>query len=169
MNRIGILVGAAGCLLVGPVFAQETPSTTANPPAQEVTPSEGTPQKAVKCVPTGKCDMARVHFAFDSFALDDEAKATLDHTAECLKNNQNVQISISGSADSRGSVEYNQRLGQRRADAVGCYLKSRGVEKNRVSTLSLGKEHPICGAKTETCFAQNRNATITSAPATASR
>jgi peptidoglycan-associated lipoprotein len=155
---MGIFVATAGMLFAGGAFAQEAP-----PPAKPM----GTAQ--VKCVPSGKCDQARVHFAFDSAVLDDEAKAILDETAQCLKTNQNVQISIEGSTDKRGSAEYNKKLGMERADAVSCYLQSRGVPKAQLTTVSLGETRPLCPGATESCFAQNRNATLVPAAPVAVR
>jgi len=55
-------------------------------------------------------------------------------------------------------VEYNLALGERRAKAVKDYLVSLGVPESRLSTLSYGKEKPICRDADEACWSQNRRA-----------
>ncbi len=63
---------------------------------------------------------------------------------------------IEGNADERGTAEYNLALGDRRARAAMDYLEANGITKDRLSTLSNGKERPTCAEPTEACRAQNR-------------
>jgi len=101
----------------------------------------------------------RVFFAFDSYALNSEARATLDRQAAWLNEYQNVTVLVGGHADERGTREYNLALAARRANSAKDYLVSRGVDPARLSTVSYGEERPVCGASTEECWALNRNAT----------
>jgi peptidoglycan-associated lipoprotein len=98
----------------------------------------------------------RVFFGFDKSDLTPEARATLDRQAAWLNQYPRVTISIEGHADERGTREYNLALGERRADAVKKYLTARGVDANRVATISYGKERPQVLGSNEAAWAQNR-------------
>jgi peptidoglycan-associated lipoprotein len=100
----------------------------------------------------------RVFFDFDSFALDDEDRRTLDAQAAWLARNAAVRVTIEGHADERGTREYNLALGDRRANAARDYLQARGVAPNRMQTISWGKERPANPASNEQAWAENRRA-----------
>ena len=102
----------------------------------------------------------RVFFKFDSSALGEEAKRTLDRTAIWLNNNSDINILIEGHCDERGTREYNLALGQRRADAAKKYLVSRGVSSSRIRTISYGKERPAVVGKGEAVWSKNRRSVI---------
>jgi peptidoglycan-associated lipoprotein len=69
-----------------------------------------------------------------------------------------VTVTIEGNADERGTREYNLALGARRATTVKEYLVSLGVGANRLTTMSFGKERPVCVESNEACWSQNRRA-----------
>lgn len=98
----------------------------------------------------------RVHFAFDSYELTDEGRATLDRQADWLKAYGSVNITVEGHCDERGTREYNLALGERRASAVKAYLAAAGVSESRVDTISYGKERPEAVGSSEESWAQNR-------------
>jgi peptidoglycan-associated lipoprotein len=100
----------------------------------------------------------RVFFDFDSFALDDRDRTTLDAQAAWLTRNAAVRVTIEGHADERGTREYNLALGDRRANAARDYLQSRGISPGRMQTISWGKERPANPASTEEAYAENRRA-----------
>lgn len=100
----------------------------------------------------------RVFFAFDRSDLSSEAQSSLKSQAKWLKNNKNVNIVVEGHADERGTREYNLALGERRASAVKRFLIAQGVEANRISTISYGKERPAVLGSNEAAWAQNRRA-----------
>ena len=100
----------------------------------------------------------RVFFDFDSFALDDEDRRTLDAQAAWLARNAAVRVTIEGHADERGTREYNLALGDRRANSARDYLQSRGVAAARMQTISWGKERPAIDGHDESAWAQNRRA-----------
>jgi peptidoglycan-associated lipoprotein len=81
----------------------------------------------------------------------------LDANADWLKANPNMLLLITGNCDERGTVEYNLALGDRRARQAMNYLTSKGVDASRISTISYGKERPICKESNEKCWAMNRN------------
>jgi peptidoglycan-associated lipoprotein len=97
-----------------------------------------------------------VYFPFDSDELDDAAHTALDGNVTWLTDNANVRVELEGHCDSRGTVEYNLALGARRARAVQEYLVGQGVAAERLTTISYGKELPVCREETEACWARNR-------------
>ena len=76
--------------------------------------------------------------------------------AEWLKANPKVKVRIEGNCDERGTIEYNQALGQRRAASAKKYLTDVGVSPSRISLISYGKEKPACTDHNETCWQKNR-------------
>lgn len=97
-----------------------------------------------------------LHFAFDSYELDEGARQILRDNAEWLKDNPSVRVEIEGHCDERGTVEYNLALGAKRARAAKDYLSTLGVSQDRMSTISYGEELPLCSEHTEACWADNR-------------
>jgi peptidoglycan-associated lipoprotein len=101
------------------------------------------------------------YFDFDKYNIRDDARATLENDARWLKDNPKVRVKIEGHCDERGTTEYNLALGERRAKAVKRLLIALGVEKIRPSTISYGKERPVCTEHNETCYQKNRRAHFT--------
>jgi peptidoglycan-associated lipoprotein len=99
-----------------------------------------------------------VFFAFDKSDLDDTARATLQKQAAWFSRYQAVTVAVQGNADERGTREYNLALGARRAAAVKDYLVGLGVRSGRLTTISFGKERPVCVESNETCWSKNRRA-----------
>lgn len=99
-----------------------------------------------------------IYFDYDSYGLSMDARELLNLNAEWLRANPGARIEIEGHCDSRGTIEYNLGLGARRATAVRDYLVSVGISPERMSTISYGKELPLCRDETPSCWAQNRRA-----------
>ena len=97
-----------------------------------------------------------IHFAFDRYDLNAEARQILTRKAEILKQFPEVKMVIEGHCDIRGTAEYNLALGERRARAAADYLVNLGVETSRLSIVSYGKERPIAPGNSEAAHAQNR-------------
>ena len=95
-------------------------------------------------------------FDFDRADIRADARDMLSQTAEFLKSNPSIRVTIEGHCDERGSTEYNLGLGDRRAAAVKEYLVSLGISADRMNTVSFGKEKPFCMEHGETCWQQNR-------------
>jgi peptidoglycan-associated lipoprotein len=97
-----------------------------------------------------------IYFDFDRSFVRDDAKAVMKANAEWLKANPKVKIKIEGNCDERGTKEYNQALGQRRATSAKKYLTDMGIAANRISLISYGKEKPVCTESSESCWQKNR-------------
>jgi peptidoglycan-associated lipoprotein len=102
--------------------------------------------------------MQTVHYPYDSSNLDDDAKKTLKANAAIMKEHSDLKIQIEGHCDRHGGIQYNIALGEKRANAAKKYLEDIGVNSERVSTISFGKEHLLDSAETEAADAKNRRA-----------
>ncbi len=100
----------------------------------------------------------RVFFETESSSLTTEAMSTLDKQAAWLNQYQNYRVLIEGHADERGTREYNIALGARRSSVVVNYLVSKGVNGQRITSQSFGKERPVAICNDISCWSQNRRA-----------
>jgi peptidoglycan-associated lipoprotein len=97
------------------------------------------------------------HFDFDQAAIRTGDAAILDQKLPVLRSNATIRIRITGNCDERGSAEYNLALGDRRALAAKQYLVERGIDANRIETVSNGEERPVDPGHNEQAWAMNRN------------
>jgi peptidoglycan-associated lipoprotein len=104
--------------------------------------------------------LKQIFFAFDKSDIRPGDAKVLDATAAYLKANPSQLVLIEGHCDERGTAEYNLALGERRAKSAMNYLVSNGIEASRITTISYGKERPVCSEHAETCWARNRNDTF---------
>ena len=98
----------------------------------------------------------RVFFESDQTDLSPQAIATLEKQAQWLQTYSRYAFTIEGHADERGTREYNIALGTRRAQTVRDYLASRGIQAQRMRTISYGKERPVAVCNDISCWSQNR-------------
>lgn len=105
-------------------------------------------------------DLELAHFGFNSAILTETGKAAISQDARVLQQDPSLKVEAQGYCDDRGSVQYNQALGERRAFAVKAYLISLGVSGDRVATASFGKSHPLDPRDTEQAWALNRRASF---------
>lgn len=97
-----------------------------------------------------------IHFAFNQYTIEPQDGSILKANAQWLQAHPKTQVTVEGHCDQRGSEEYNIALGAKRAEAAKNYLITLGVSPNRISTISYGKELPLCTQMTPSCWAQNR-------------
>jgi peptidoglycan-associated lipoprotein len=101
------------------------------------------------------------YFDYDKSDLRDDARKALTSDADLLKRifqtDPNFRVTIEGNCDERGSAEYNLGLGDRRASAAKDFLVQLGVPADRLTTISYGKERPVCTEATEDCYQRNRH------------
>jgi len=100
----------------------------------------------------------RVFFESDQTDLTSQAIATLEKQAQWLQQYDRYSFTIEGHADERGTREYNIALGAKRAQSVRSFLASRGINPNRMRTISYGKERPVAVCNDISCWSQNRRA-----------
>ena len=119
-----LLLGAAMCALFVPAVQAQTSGAT---------PMAGT---ATTTMP----GRYQVFFALNSTTLDPQARQTINQAAVDWRRTGTAQISVIGHTDTSGSSEYNQRLSERRADAVQAALIEEGVPAGSIVTLGRGQE-----------------------------
>jgi peptidoglycan-associated lipoprotein len=100
-----------------------------------------------------------VYFDFDKADLRQDARNVLSKNAETmLKSKSAAKVKIEGHCDERGSAEYNLALGERRAKSVMQYMLTLGVQPERLSIVSYGKEKPAVQGNDEAAWGKNRRA-----------
>jgi len=104
----------------------------------------------------------RVHFKINSFDLTKDAKSALDEFAAKIKGlDKGVYLEIQGHTDDTGGTDYNDQLGQQRAEAVRRYLsREHKLPLGRISTISYGDTDPVASNKTAKGRSQNRRVVI---------
>ena len=104
----------------------------------------------------------RVRFKTSSYELTKEAKAALDEFAgRVVKLDKGIWIEIQGHTDDTGGTDFNDALGQQRAEAVRRYLaRAHKVPLSRMSTISYADTLPIASNKTAKGRSQNRRVVV---------
>jgi len=97
-----------------------------------------------------------IYFDFDKYNLKPLAQTTLKNGAPAYLKYTDYKLVIEGHCDERGTAEYNLALGQKRADEAAKYLTDLGIQKDRIKTISYGKEMPLDKGHTEEAWAKNR-------------
>ena len=98
----------------------------------------------------------RVFFATNKSSLTTASRATLRKQATYLRKNKNLNVTIEGHADERGTREYNLALGERRANSAKDYLMAYGISASRISVISYGKERPVDSGSNPLAWSKNR-------------
>ena len=97
-----------------------------------------------------------IYFDYDKSDIRTEDQSSIQADASFLQQHANINFTIEGHCDERGSTEYNLALGDKRAASVKNALVAAGVSADRIKTVSLGKEKPFCTESNEACWQQNR-------------
>lgn len=152
------LLAVTGCAKK-PAPAPATPppaptETTPTPAPTTPAPAPTTPAPAE--VQEG--DLQPAYFDYDAATLREDARAALDANARLLRQNAALRLVVEGHCDERGTIEYNQALGQQRAEAARDYLVGQGIDAARLSVISYGKERPFATGSDEASWQQNRRA-----------
>ena len=103
----------------------------------------------------------RVLFGYDSSDLDDDDRAILNNQSKFLNQNPSLKVTIEGHCDERGTREYNLALGEKRASSVKDYLISLGINSERISVVSYGKERPQVLGSNKAAWSMNRRSVTT--------
>jgi peptidoglycan-associated lipoprotein len=99
-----------------------------------------------------------IYYDYDAYTLSPPAKKVLDEKIAFLKQYPKVKVTVEGHCDERGTTEYNLALGERRANAAYQYILNSGLQTQKLSTVSYGKERPIVTGHDEASYAKNRRA-----------
>jgi peptidoglycan-associated lipoprotein len=97
-----------------------------------------------------------IYFDFDNADIRYDQQSATERDASFLAQHAKINLTIEGTCDERGSIEYNLALGDKRANAVKEMLLAGGVSSANVKTISFGKEKPVCDEHDESCWQQNR-------------
>lgn len=169
---IGIALLVAACASspepAPPPAAAPAPAAKQEPPAAKPAPAAAAPTPAKRCDASVTFQKDET-FAFDRYVLTPAARTRLDRDvvgrlATCASIEAVV---IEGHADRLGSQQYNQKLSERRADNAKAYLVSKGVARDKIETIGMGKTVPakFCPDDKDrkaliACLAPNRRAII---------
>ena len=105
-----------------------------------------------------------VTFATNSYSLEPQFLRTLDRIADSMVSFPDSLIDVYGFTDSTGSVGYNQRLSEQRAQAVANYLIGHGVSAGRIRSQGFGVGNPVASNDTEDGRSRNRRVEIKIVP-----
>jgi peptidoglycan-associated lipoprotein len=97
-----------------------------------------------------------IHFGYDSADVEPGERDHLAQNVDWLRQNARAKVELEGHCDSRGTIEYNLGLGAKRAKAVKDALVAQGIAPDRLSTISYGKELPLCQDESDACWQRNR-------------
>jgi peptidoglycan-associated lipoprotein len=98
----------------------------------------------------------KVLFDFDSSVVRASEQGNVDAVASYLKGNPGVGLRVDGHCDERGTEDYNNALGERRALALRDAVIALGVEADRVITQTFGENKPVAIGQDESAYRQNR-------------
>jgi outer membrane protein OmpA-like peptidoglycan-associated protein len=108
-----------------------------------------------------------VTFATDSSDLNPAFFDVLSSVGKVVNEFDQTIVEVAGHTDSTGSESYNQSLSERRASTVSTYLRSRGVDEQRMITIGLGESMPVADNSQAAGRQANRRVEITMVPLTA--
>lgn len=97
-----------------------------------------------------------VYFDSGRATVKDESHARLDRIVEYMTHKPSVRIRVAGHTDNVGNARANQRLSERRAQAVREYLVSHDIDGDRIEAVGHGDEEPVASNDTEEGREQNR-------------
>ncbi len=176
-----VLIAAALAFIGACATEPEAPAPKSAPAAPPPTPKAQPraavppPPPAAKAAPAAPKKPAIVNlastelFEFNKAVLTADARGKLD--GEVLAKLRDISdiryIIVNGHADRLGSSQYNQKLSEKRADAVRAYLVSKGVDASKVETLGFGKTLPVQSCPDQkdrkgliSCLAPNRRVVV---------
>lgn len=141
---------------------EETPITSnIEPPQSKIEPGEvnsGVPgiDGFIKPVGSLATVFQRISFGLNDISIKQASSSRLDAVVDYLKKHKNVYVFVEGHCCERGSAQYNLSLGAKRAGSVRAYLVKRGIDPNRIFTISYGLERPFDSGHSEEAYRKNR-------------
>jgi len=115
----------------------------------------------VAAAPPADAPLATVLFDFNQSVVKSKYDKDLEKAADLLKKNPGLKIRIEGNTDNIGTAAYNQKLSEKRADAVkDCLVRKYGIDAARIDSVGYGLEKPVADNKTKQGRQLNRRAVL---------
>lgn len=163
---LGVILSAAFLLQGCAPMSSDTSTSQGFPLVQTAAVGSDSSLEAMRRGETAaEGPLKNIYFDFDRYDLRSDTRGTLKANADWLKENPGARLEIEGHCDQRGTTEYNLALGAKRAQAARDYLVTLGISRERISTVSYGKELPACRDKNEGCWQKNRRDRFVVTPA----
>jgi outer membrane protein OmpA-like peptidoglycan-associated protein len=137
-------------IMLGLRYALFQPPAAA-PPVQAAPPAAAIPAPARTYL---------VFFDWDRAELTARAREIIGEAAQNSRRVQSTRIEVAGHADRSGTPQYNQRLSQRRADAVAAELVARGIARGEITVTAFGESRPLVATDDGVREPQNRRVEI---------
>jgi len=102
--------------------------------------------------------IADINFDYNMYNLKPLAQSILKNGAPAYLKYRDFKLVVEGHCDERGTAEYNLALGEKRATEAAKYLADLGIAKERIKTISYGKEMPLDQGHDEAAWSKNRRA-----------
>ncbi|MBK1658860.1 OmpA family protein [Paracraurococcus ruber] len=135
-------------LLLGLRYAFNPPQA---PAAAEAAPAAAAPAPARTFL---------VFFDWDRADLTERARQIIADAAAASRRTATTRIDVAGHADRSGTPQYNQRLSQRRAEAVSTELVRQGVAREEITVTAFGESKPLVPTADGVREPQNRRVEI---------
>lgn len=120
-------------------------------------------EEVVVATPVIKSFEARIdsgNFELNSSTLKPESEGPIDELAQFMTEFPQANVEITGYTDSSGAAEYNQKLSEKRAQAVATVLEEKGIDSSRITVSGEGENNPIASNETKQGRAENRRVEI---------
>jgi OOP family OmpA-OmpF porin len=106
--------------------------------------------------------IANLHFETDSSAIKpDDQRLLKERGLAILEANPDLRVRIDGHTDSRGTDAYNQKLSERRAEAVRKFFIENGIDGSRLESRGFGESNPAAANDSPDNMALNRRVEFT--------
>jgi OmpA-OmpF porin, OOP family len=147
------------------VFLSPAPIPVAEPEPFVDSDGDGVPDHLDKCPGTPKGAtvdaegcwiIGTIHFDFDEAEIKPDALPVLNEISDVMQKNPGLNMNINGFTDNIGTLEYNQRLSERRAEAAKKYLVDQGIDSNRFTINGFSYTMPVSSNETEEGRRMNR-------------
>jgi peptidoglycan-associated lipoprotein len=154
---VGLMLSVAGCSSKKPAAVGDTNPNAAGLGENGTGAGGGTSLEDWEKGTVGRGGpLSDIHFGYNESTIQEQDGSVLKSNASWLQAHPQTKVQVEGFCDERGSEEYNIALGARRAQAGKDYLVTLGIAGDRLSTISYGKELPLCTEHDESCWSQNR-------------
>jgi OOP family OmpA-OmpF porin len=148
----GATAGAVAGTLIGLLVGH----FVCEPPPKPAPPPPPPPPPAPRKIET----LLGPHFDFDKATLKPTGKEKVERAVKVLQESPNLRVRVEGYTDSIGTEAYNQKLSERRANAVRDYMIEQGISPSRITAVGYGESNPVASNATAEGRAHNRRVEI---------